>query len=70
VLAFGINDCATSPKDQLESIVKRIIAAVRELADDASTGTKSFLVLDVPPVDRSPGGEYRGYSWIRFLYRS
>jgi hypothetical protein len=62
VLAFGINDCATTPEDQLESIVDRIIAAVRELIGDASTGTKSFLVLDVPPVERSPGGEYHGYS--------
>jgi hypothetical protein len=53
VLLFGINDCAKTADDALEPIVGKLFAAVRALREE---GAKNFLLLDVPPIDRSPGG--------------
>jgi hypothetical protein len=53
VLSLGINDCAKAADDALEPIVGKLFAVVQALREE---GSKSFLLLDVPPMDRSPGG--------------
>jgi lysophospholipase L1-like esterase len=58
VLAFGINDCALHDEEQLPPLVAKLSDAARTLVDAA--GARSFLLLDVPPLERSPGCERLG----------
>jgi hypothetical protein len=54
VLAFGINDCGTTFEDELEPIVDQVLHAVHKLY--VESGARNFLLFDVPPLERCPGG--------------
>ncbi|SJL02454.1 uncharacterized protein ARMOST_05781 [Armillaria ostoyae] len=53
VLYLGINDCGRTSSDELESIVEALLGAVHDLYIKA--GARNFVLVDVPPIDRSPG---------------
>ncbi|KAG7447598.1 uncharacterized protein BT62DRAFT_1004354 [Guyanagaster necrorhizus] len=52
LLYLGINDCSRTPSDKLEPIVEALSVAVHDLWVKA--GTRNFVLVDVPLVDRSP----------------
>ncbi|KAG1734129.1 hypothetical protein EDB19DRAFT_2040995 [Suillus lakei] len=58
VLFLGINDCGTTQADDLEPIVDLIFDAVHRL--DIGVRARNFIIIDVPPIDRSPGGSSFG----------
>ncbi|KAI6128911.1 hypothetical protein EDD16DRAFT_26463 [Pisolithus croceorrhizus] len=62
---MGINDCGRTDSYDLESIVEYILDAVHELYVKA--GARNFVLVNVPPIDRSPQGMmYRhGYLFWR-----
>ena len=55
VLYLGINDCGTILGCEFESIIESIFESVHRLYIKA--GARNFLFIDVPPIDRTPGGE-------------
>lgn len=54
VLFIGINDCGTTDEDDLEEIIEKVMDAVHRLYIGA--GARNFVVMDVPPLSRTPGG--------------
>ena len=54
VLFFGINDCGESDVDDLEAIVETVFESVHDLYVKANA--RNFVLVDVPPIDRSPQG--------------
>lgn len=54
VVFLGINDCGTTECDGLESIVETLFDALHNLYVKA--GARNFVLIDVPPIDRSPQG--------------
>jgi len=55
VLFLGINDCGKTEADDLEPITEVIFDTVHQLYIRASA--RNFIFIDVPPIDRSPGGK-------------
>lgn len=55
VLWMGINDCGRTDADELETIVERIFDAMHDLY--VKWKARSFLLINVPPMQRSPGGK-------------
>jgi hypothetical protein len=53
---MGINDCGRTESFELESIVESVFDAVHNLYIKA--GARNFILIDIPPVDRSPQGPY------------
>ena len=51
---FGINDCGSNDNDDLEPIVEGIGDALHDLY--AKAGARNFVLVDVPPINRSPQG--------------
>ncbi|TFY56041.1 hypothetical protein EVG20_g9087 [Dentipellis fragilis] len=51
-LFVGINDCGSNECDDLEAIVETIFDAAHDLYVKA--GARNFIIVNVPPVDRSP----------------
>lgn len=56
VIFLGINDCGTSECDELDSVVEMIFDALHDLY--VKVGARNFILIDVPPIDRSPEGAY------------
>jgi len=52
-LSLGINDCGRTYSDELEPIVEAIFDTLHDLY--VKVGARNFVLLDVPPIDRSPG---------------
>ncbi|KAF9793250.1 hypothetical protein BJ322DRAFT_1033723, partial [Thelephora terrestris] len=50
---LGINDCGRTHSDDLEPIVEVIFDTMHDLYTKFSA--KNFVLIDVPPIDRSPG---------------
>ncbi|KAF8154985.1 SGNH hydrolase-type esterase domain-containing protein [Crassisporium funariophilum] len=55
VFWMGINDCGRTDADELETIVERIFDAMHDLY--VKWKARSFLLINVPPIQRSPGGK-------------
>ncbi|KAF8055450.1 hypothetical protein FPV67DRAFT_1542034 [Lyophyllum atratum] len=55
VFWMGINDCGRTDADELDTIVERIFDAMHDLY--VKWKARSFLLIDVPPMQRSPGGK-------------
>ena len=55
VISLGINDCGGTSSDELEPIVEAIFDILHDLY--VKVGARNFVLIDVPPIDRSPGGE-------------
>jgi len=53
VLWLGINDCGNASADELEDVLDALFDIVHALYVKA--GARNFLLMDVPPLDRSPG---------------
>ena len=51
---MGINDCGRTPSDDLEPIVEAIFDVLHDLYTKFLA--RNFVLIDVPPIDRSPGG--------------
>ncbi|TDL18023.1 hypothetical protein BD410DRAFT_901086 [Rickenella mellea] len=57
VFWLGINDCSRTDVENLDEIVQSLFEdGVDQVY--AKAGAQNFLFIDVPPQDRSPGGEY------------
>jgi len=54
VVSLGINDCGRTFSDELEPIVEAIFDTLHDLY--VKFGARNFVLIDVPPIDRSPGG--------------
>ncbi|KIM41128.1 carbohydrate esterase family 16 protein [Hebeloma cylindrosporum] len=54
VIWLGINDWGRTDADELEPIVEQIFEAMHDLY--TKWKARSFLLIDVPPMHRSPGG--------------
>ena len=54
VFYLGINDCGGRPSDELEPAVEVIFDTLHDLY--VGVGARNFVLIDVPPIDRSPGG--------------
>jgi hypothetical protein len=54
VIYLGINDCGRTPSDELQSILETLFDAVHDLYVKAKA--RNFVFINVPPIDRSPGG--------------
>ncbi|KAK0190521.1 hypothetical protein F5146DRAFT_929368 [Armillaria mellea] len=54
VLYPGINDCGRTSSDEFEAIVEALLGAVGGLYIMA--GPRNSVLVDIPPIDRSPGG--------------
>ena len=54
VFYLGINDCGCNPSDRLGSVVGNLFQVVYTLSDKVHA--RNVLFVDVPPLDRSPGG--------------
>ena len=55
VLSLGINDCGRTFSDELEPIVEAIFDVLHDLY--VKFGARNFVLIDVIPIDRSPGGK-------------
>ncbi|KAF8068641.1 SGNH hydrolase-type esterase domain-containing protein [Lyophyllum atratum] len=55
VFWMGINDCGRTDADELETIVERIFDTMHDLY--VKWKARSFLLINVPPMQRSPGGK-------------
>ncbi|KAF9793247.1 hypothetical protein BJ322DRAFT_1033711 [Thelephora terrestris] len=55
---LGINDCGRTHSDDLEPIVEAIFDTMHDLYTKFSA--KNFVLIDVPPIDRSPGAVESG----------
>jgi hypothetical protein len=51
---LDITDCGRTLPDELEQIVETIFDSLHDLYVKA--GARNFVFVDVPPIDRSPGG--------------
>ena len=51
---LGINDCGSNDVDELDSIVETVLDAFHTFYVKA--GGRNFVLVDVPPIDRSPQG--------------
>ncbi|KAF8817286.1 hypothetical protein BYT27DRAFT_7317748 [Phlegmacium glaucopus] len=51
---MGINDCGHTDADELEPIVEQIFDAMHDLY--IKWKARSFLLIDIPPMQRAPGG--------------
>ena len=65
VFFLGINDCGRTEEDDLESIVETMFDGVHDLYIKA--GARNFVFVDVPPMDRFPGGQYLISSYSNVL---
>ena len=54
VFYLGINDCGRMPSDDLEPIVEAVFDVLHNLY--TKFFARNFVLIDVPPIDRSPGG--------------
>lgn len=54
VFYLGINDCGRTPSDDLEPIVEAVFDVLHDLYTKFLA--RNFVLIDVPPIDRSPGG--------------
>ena len=54
VFYLGINDCGRTSSDDLEPIVEAIFDVLHDLY--TKSFARNFVLIDVPPIDRSPGG--------------
>ncbi|THU92330.1 hypothetical protein K435DRAFT_829659 [Dendrothele bispora CBS 962.96] len=63
VFFFGINDCGNTEECLLSDIVENIIQYADRLYSEA--GARKFIFIDVPPIDRSPGGLGRGTDTLK-----
>ncbi|KAG2147659.1 hypothetical protein DEU56DRAFT_785188 [Suillus clintonianus] len=54
VLFIGINDCGTTKAYDLEPIIDVVFDNLHRL--DVGARARNFIIVDVPPIDRSPGG--------------
>jgi len=54
VIWMGINDCGRTDADDLGAIVELIFDAMHDLY--VKWKVRSFMLMDVPPMQRSPGG--------------
>ena len=54
VFYLGTNDCGRTSSDELEQIVETIFDTLHGLC--VTAGARNFVLIDVPPIDRSPGG--------------
>lgn len=55
VIFLGINDCGTADSaDDLEAVVEAVFDALHDLYIKAKA--RHFVLIDVPPIDRSPQG--------------
>jgi hypothetical protein len=54
VFYLGINDCGRTPSDDLEPIIEAVFDVLHDLYTKFSA--RNFVLIDVPPIDRSPGG--------------
>ncbi|GJE89904.1 hypothetical protein PsYK624_060160 [Phanerochaete sordida] len=52
LLFLGINDCGATDADELAPAVERMVDALHDLYVRAAA--RNFVLVDVPPVDRSP----------------
>lgn len=60
VIFMGINDCgAADSADDLEAIIETIFDALHDLYVKAQA--RHFVLVDVPPIDRSPQGTFSPY---------
>ncbi|KAI0074731.1 hypothetical protein K474DRAFT_1507171 [Panus rudis PR-1116 ss-1] len=57
---IGINDCGSNDEDDLEPIIETIDDAVHDLYVKA--GARNIILIDVPPIDRSPQAISTGIS--------
>ncbi|KAI0755088.1 hypothetical protein C8Q80DRAFT_409820 [Daedaleopsis nitida] len=57
---MGINDCGSNDLEELESIVDNVFDVVHDLYVKA--GARNFILVDVPPIDRSPQATDSGMS--------
>lgn len=54
VFYLGINDCGRTLSDDLEPIAEAIFDVLHDLY--TKFFARNFVLIDVPPIDRSPGG--------------
>ncbi|KAF8878311.1 hypothetical protein BD779DRAFT_1554800 [Infundibulicybe gibba] len=64
VIWLGINDCGCTAADELEPIVEQIFDAMHDLY--VKRKARSFLLIDVPPMHRSPVGKEIGLNDERY----
>ncbi|KAF8322039.1 hypothetical protein DL93DRAFT_2162890 [Clavulina sp. PMI_390] len=55
VIWMGINDCGQRDEYELGEIADQVCDAVNDLY--VRSGARCFVLVDAPPLDRSPGGE-------------
>jgi len=55
VFFLGINDCGGIPGEDLSSSAEVLFDAIHRLYIGATA--RNFILVDVPPTDRSPAGE-------------
>ncbi|KAH0836857.1 hypothetical protein J3R83DRAFT_8645 [Lanmaoa asiatica] len=60
IFFLGINDCGGIPGEDLSSLVEVLFDAIHKLCIDATA--RNFVLVDVPPTDRSPAGKSAGIS--------
>ncbi|KAF9457592.1 hypothetical protein BDZ94DRAFT_1227626 [Collybia nuda] len=54
VIWMGINDCGCTVADELAPIVEKLFDAMHDIY--VRWKGRSFLLIDIPPMERSPGG--------------
>jgi len=54
VIFMGINDCGNTDRDELDPIIEKIFDTLHHLY--VKTKARSFVLINVPPIDRSPQG--------------
>ncbi|KAI0710089.1 hypothetical protein C8Q76DRAFT_624757 [Earliella scabrosa] len=59
-VSMGINDCGSTDADELEPIVESVFDTVHDLYVKA--GARNLILVDVPPIDRSPQATDSGMS--------
>ncbi|KAF8799736.1 hypothetical protein BYT27DRAFT_7176126 [Phlegmacium glaucopus] len=61
---MGINDCGRTDADELEPIVEQIFDAMHDLC--IKWKARYFLLIDLPPMQRSPGGIFMNIDAERY----
>ena len=56
VIFIGINDCGSNDVDDLDTAMEPIFDVLHDLYVKA--GARNFVLVDVPPSDRSPQGTH------------
>lgn len=54
VFFLGTNDCGRTPSDDLEPVTEVVFDVLHHLY--TKFNARNFVLIDVPPIDRSPGG--------------